>query len=417
MAGKLTDVAIRGVKPGEKRRKLFDGDNLFLHVEPNGSRLWRLRYERKKVDGSKTETLLAIGRYPQVGLKAAREAAAKARAQIKAGIDPVLQPKIEAARVRAEQATTFEVVARQWLERQAKEVTPAHLLDCTQRLKKHVFPKIGALPVTEIDAATVAKLVQEIEATGNEKRGFATIAHMAGRCLTMVNQVFRFAISKGMLLHNPARDVGDILVKPRVTHQPAVTTLPELVQVLRDVDATAAAPTTKLATRLIALTALRTIELRGGRWEEVDFEAATWVVPAERMKKGATHVVPLSAQAVALLRELHGITGGGALMFPGKGAKHPTMSEATINAALKRAGWEGRHTGHGFRAAFSTILNEAGHKADVIEFALAHVQGDKVRAAYNRSEYLAARRTLMQAWADLVEGAENGTNVVPIKAA
>jgi integrase len=402
----LTDAAIRAAKPRDKDFKLQDGAGLYLFVRPNGSKLWRLRYWLPSPDGAKRlEKVFSIGAYPAVSLAQARVKAAEARQLISQGRDPSLQKKIDRQKTQQEQATTFEAVARQWLEHQAKQVTPAHLLDCQQRLEKHVFPRMGALPLTEIEPARIATTIGAVQEGG--------VAHMAGRCHTMISQVFRYAISRGLTLTNPARDVRDILITKRVTHLPALTSLPELAAVLKAIDGSGAAPATKIAVRLLAMLAIRTIELRGGRWEEIDFEAATWTIPAERMKKRAVHVVPLSAQALALLRELHDLTGAGEYIFPGSGPKHPIMSEATINAAIKRAGFKGQHTGHGFRAAFSTILNEMGHRADAIEFALAHVSGDRVRAAYNRGSYFDERRSLMQEWADLLDGAEKG-NVVAI---
>lgn len=401
----LTDTAIRNCRPRPQPYKLSDGRGLFLHVQPSGSKLWRLRFWMAR-DGQRREKLLALGAYPSLSLRDARAKAEEARKLVAQGRDPVLQKKIDRAKVQAEQAASFETVARQWLSKREAEVTPAHNTDCRQRLEKHVFPAIGALPLAEISEATIAALLTTIQAKG--------VAHMAGRCHTMISQVFRFAIASGLISHDPARDVRDVLTTRRVRHMPALSTTAEVIELLEKIDTQpGTSPVTKLATRLLALLALRTKELRGGRWVEIDFDAATWTIPADRMKKRREHVVPLSRQALVLLRDLHSLTGDGDYMFPGQGKKHPILSEATINAAIKRAGYAGRHTGHGFRAVFSTVLNEAGHRSDAIEYALAHVSGDRVRAAYNRGDYLRERRELMQAWATLLE-CESARNVVPI---
>lgn len=409
----LTDAKVRNARPRAIPYKLGDGDGLFLHVTPTadgaGSKLWRLRYWLA-IDGKTKERALSLGRYPDVTLSAAREAAKAAKAQVKAGHDPVVRKRVEAQKRREADASTFEVVARAWLTKHADDVTPAHLLDCTQRLEKHVLPEIGALPLAEIDTQVVANLLRKVQAKG--------VIHMGGRVHTMVAQIFRYAAASGLANHNPTTDARGVLKTKKATPMPAVTSIEELRALLDALDARSrVSRITKIGARLLALLAIRTIELRGGRWEEVSFEAGTWTIPAARMKKRAVHVVPLSSQALALLRELHDLTGSaaGGLMFPGNGPKHPIMSEATINMAIKGAGYGGRHTGHGFRAAFSTIMNERGYPPDVVEFALAHVHGDKVRAAYNRSDYLAPRRVLMQAWADLVMD-DAASKVVPITA-
>lgn len=405
-----SDAGVRNAKVEAKqyKRRVTGTPGLYLVVAPSGTKRWIYRY--KLGAGSARESMMGIGAYPRVTLKEAREKASAARDMVRDGLNPALARKQAREQTRVEQETTFEVIARRWLEQQRLTVTPAHALDCQQRLEKHVFPWLGHLPMKGITTPDIAAVLKRI----NSKSRF----HMASRCRTMISQVFRFAIPQGLAQYDPARDVGDVLVSKPVKHLPAFESVHEAVKLLQVVDRSRAQQTTKIATRLLALLALRTIELRGARWEEVDFDAATWTVPAERMKKRRTHTVPLSTQAVALLRELHTITGTGDYLFPGSGPKHPIMSEATINAAIKRAGYEGQHTGHGFRALFSTVLNDAGYRPDVIEYALAHVNGDRVRTAYNRGDYLRDRRDLMQAWADLVSAAENnGSNVIPIRAA
>ncbi|MFT3804278.1 MAG: tyrosine-type recombinase/integrase [Burkholderiaceae bacterium] len=452
-AKRLTDAQVRAInQPGKRFDPLTTG--LFLLVRDSARGVvkhWRYRYWWTDSAGKRSERLLALGPYPAVGLAEARALAAEAAAQVARGIDPVRSRQTSQREAKREAETTFEAIARLFADaqRQDGEWTEAHHRDCVQRLEKWAFARIGSLPIGSIAREDIASVLAAVRAAGRQ--------HMAGRIKTLIDQTFRWAIAHGFARDNPAVLVREIRRKAAaVRHMPAITdgieiaavvdanghataeaqdtaiaaTVAAQVEAVRSllaaVESGRAGRLVKLATRLLALTAVRTIELRGARWSEFDLDPAdggipTWTIPAERMKRRATHVVPLSPAAVAVLRELRPMTdiaGGPGYVFPGSGPKHPIMSEATINAALARAGFKGRATGHGFRSSFSTIANAAGWRPDAIEHALAHVPNNVVRAAYNRGSLLAERAALMRAWAEWLTDGYNvsASNVVPMRA-
>ncbi|MGJ7508641.1 tyrosine-type recombinase/integrase [Variovorax sp. GT1P44] len=421
----LTDTAIRKAKPTDKLQKLSDAGGLQLHIPPAStasatgaaaSRLWRLAY---RFEGK--QKLMALGAYPHVGLAQAREARDAARKLLAQGVDPMQARHAAKARQEAASAHSFESVARQWHEHWKSARSDRHAQYVIARLEADVFPAIGARPVASIDAPELVRMVKAIEARG--------ALDIAKRCLQMCSQVFRHAIAHGIggASRNPAADIkpADVL-RPRKKENFARIDARELPALLRKIEGYQGTPVTRLAMKLMALTFVRTGELIGARWEEFDLEAARWDIPAERMKMKTPHVVPLSTQAVEVLRVLQTVSGNGSqvkgndkgdealardrarLLFPGERDHGKPMSNNTILKALERMGFKGRMTGHGFRGLASTILHERGFEHAHIELQLAHAERDEVSAAYNFATYLPQRRTLMQWWGDYLDAATRG---------
>ena len=397
----LTDTVTRNAKPGEKPLKLFDGKGLFLLVNKTGGKLWRLKY---RFEGK--EKLLALGAYPDVRLIEARQRRDKARALLAEGIDPGEARKADKqARERAA-ANRFEAVAREWHEKREHTLAKKHAVDIVRRLERNLFPDLGNRPIDAIEAPDLLATVRKIEA-----RGAHDLAH---RVLAISGQIFRYGIATGRCRRDPAADLRGALTPHAAKHQPAIRPedLPEL---LRKIDAYDGEALTKLALQLMAATFVRTSELIGARWDEIDEESALWAIPAERMKMKTEHLVPLSQQALTLLKHIQPLAGRSAFVFPGRNRDKP-ISNNTMLYALYRMGYKGRMTGHGFRAVASTLLNESGlFRSDVVERQLAHEERNQIRAAYNRAEYLEERRELMQWWGDYLEHAQKGGKVVPFR--
>jgi integrase len=399
----LSDLAIRNAKPGEKDAYLFDGGGMFLLVKTNGAKWWRLKYRF----GGKNK-LLSLGVYPEVSLKEARAERDKARELLRQGIDPSAARKREKLALRASLENSFEAIAREWIEQQAERWTTSHSARVLLSLEQDAFPALGARPVNEIDAPEILDMVRAIERRG----ALETAARVMQRC----GAVFRYAVHTGRAKHNPAGDLRGVLKTRKVEHRAALSRA-ELPELLRKIEAYDGRLLTRLALRFAALTFVRPGELRGARWDEFDIEAAEWRIPAERMKMKAPHLVPLSRQALATLEEIRPLTGRCAFVFPSERSLSKPMSENTMLFALYRLGYRTRMTAHGFRAVASTILNESGFTPDVIERQLAHVEQNKVRAAYHRSEYLDERRRMMQWWGDYLDAVREGAKVIPMRRA
>jgi integrase len=396
----LSDVTIRKAKPGSKPRKLADGRGLYLLLTPNDQRWWRFKY---RFAGK--EKLLSLGVYPDVPLRAAREKCEAFRKVVASGTDPAVARQAEKRAEREAAENDFESVARQWLENIKPEWSAQHQTDSLTRFEAHIFPKIGHRPIREVSAPELLAALRGIEA-----RGTIESAHKVARAC---GQVFRFAIAAGRCDRNPAADLrGALKAKPKAKPMAALPSdaLPEL---LRAIDAYDGDVQTRLAVKLLALTFVRTNELRGAAWTEIDLEKAEWTVPAERMKTKTPHHVPLARQAVEAFRQLKALNGNRNLVFPGRRPAQP-ISKNTILFALYRMGYHSRMTAHGFRAIASTTLNELGYRPDVIERQLAHTEKNAVRAAYHRSQYLEERKTMVQQWADHLDAlrASDGKVVV-----
>lgn len=398
----LTDRAIRNAKPAKQPFRLYDSAGMYLEITPAGGKWWRLKY---RIDGK--EKRLSLGVYPEVALADARSRRDDARKLLAVGIDPSAKRQADKREAAGRAANSFEAVAREWYAKQAPTWVATHATDVRRRLEGNLFPELDALPIAEITAPVLLAAVRRIE-----DRGARDLAH---RVLQVAGQVFRYGIATGRCERDLSRDLKGALA-PHAKRNQAAVTPDELPELLRAIDGyeTVGDRQTMLALRLLCLTFVRTGELIGATWGEFDLDGAAWIIPAERMKMRTEHVVPLSRQAIELLRELRAIGGGSRYVLPGRNPDKP-ISNNTLLFALYRLGYKGKMTGHGFRAVASTVLNEAGFRSDVIERQLAHCERNDVRGAYNRAEYLPERRKMMQQWADMVDALAKGAKVIPLQ--
>lgn len=383
----LTDTAIRQLKPGTKTRKVADEKGLYLELSPSGGKWWRLKY---RFQGK--ENRLSLGVYPEVGLKFARERRDEARRLIAGGIDPSAHRKA-AKRVAVEQAANdFETIAREWFSKYAAAWADSHKDRLLRRLERDVFPYIGGRPVAEITPPELLRVLRRVE-----ERTVDT----AHRALRSCGQVFRYAIATGRCTSDPSRDLrGALAANVSGSHFAATTEPKRLGQILAAMDAYPGTPVVRAALRLAPLVFARPGELRAAEWAQIDLRRATWEYVSSKTKQ--PHVVPLSTQAVAILTELHQVTGRGAKVFPGARSASRPMSENAVLVAMRSMEiGKDEMTGHGFRAVARTILDETlGFRPDVIEHQLAHAVRDPLGRAYNRTQHLEERRRMMQDWAD-----------------
>jgi integrase len=395
----LTETQVRNAKPREKAYKLFDGAGLFLEVPTAGNRRWRFKY---RFDGK--EKLLAFGVYPDVSLSEARERRDDARKLVRNGRDPSeVRRELKAAGEGGDRSS-FRAVAEEWLSKKQGTWTPYHLGNVRSSLERDVYPSIGDKSIKTIQPTQMLSIIKAVETRG--------ALDVAARVVQRCSNIFRHGVMTGRCTSNPAAELRGVVTQRKVTHRAAISRaeIPEFLTKLENYDGR---PETRIGLRLLMLTFVRTNELRGARWSEIGFDKAEWRIPAERMKMHLEHIVPLAKQSVTALLELQKFTGYSELMFPGADGIKP-ISENTMLYALYRMGYHGRATGHGFRALASTCLNELGWKGEVIERQLAHAERNKVRAAYNRAQYLAERRQMMQAWADFIDAQRTG-KVVALK--
>ena len=400
----LTDTACKKATCTEGRAsiRLADEKAPYLEVTAAGGKYWRWKYRH----GGK-EKRLALGVYPEVSLAQAREARDDARKVLKAGTDPgQLRREAKMTNV-ADQANTFEAVARLWWEHWRDGKSPRHADYAIRRLESDVFPALGAMPISTITAKHLTRMAKTVQ-----DRGAIDLAH---RVLQMSGQVLRYAVAHDLIERNPATDVkpSDTL-KSRRKENYARVGEKELPELLRKIEAYQGGPYTRLAMQLMALTFVRTTELIAACWAEFDLEAAEWRIPPERMKMKTPHIVPLSPQAVEVLKVLHTLSGGRVLLFPGERDHDKPMSNNTILKALERMGYKGRMTGHGFRGVASTILHEQGYAHHAIELQLAHQERNEVSAAYNHALYLKERRVMMCDWANHLDKLRRGADVIPL---
>jgi integrase len=389
----LTDLTIRRSKPKSKPYKLFHEKGLYLLINPNGSKYWRIKYRF-----SGKEKTLALGVYPEVTLSEATDQLANARTLIRNGSDPSLEKKREKLQQRISSDTTFEHVAKQWFALKGTQWRPSHFKRVKRSLELNIFPFIGSMPIEDIEAPLLRSVIEPIE-----KRGALDIAaRVRQRC----SSIFHFGIASGLCKSNPAESLKVVMTPPKRGHYPALPE-EEMPTFLAKIHAYDCNLQTKLAIRMMLLTFVRTVELIEARWEEFKFEDAIWLIPPNRMKLNRPHYVPLAHQTVECLQQLQAITGNYPYLFPKRGTTQEPMSNSTILRVIDRIGYKGRMTGHGFRSVASTILNESAQfDFDVIERQLSHEDKDDVRAAYNRSKYLPERRRMMQWWADRVDQME-----------
>ncbi|WP_437193659.1 tyrosine-type recombinase/integrase [Planctomicrobium sp. SH527] len=389
MPKSLSDAAVRNAKPKTKPYKLADGEGLFLLVMVNGSKYWRLKY----FFGGKERTL-ALGVYPDISLADARDRRAQAKKLLAIGTDPGAAKKHAKHLAVAKAANSFEAIAREWYGQREHEWSPKTAGMVLDRLERHILPKLSNRPISEINAPEVLEVLRVVEASG--------ALEMTRRVSHIIGQVFMYAIATGRAERNPVNDLRGALKTPVVKHRAYLreADLPDYLNKLRSYAGT---PLTKLALQFLLLTFVRTTELRAARWEEMNWEKSEWRIPADRMKMREEHIVPLSTQSIAVLRELEKHSGTRPFIFPNETNPATFMSENTMLYALYRMGYRHKATGHGFRSTASTILNEHGFRADVIERQLAHSERNSVRAAYNHAQYLPERREMMQWWADFLD--------------
>ena len=401
----LTDTAIRKAKPGAKPAKLADSGGLYLLLRPDGARWWRWDY-RRPVTGKRNT--LSLGTYPETGLADARARHAEARKALAAGIDPGEQRKAEKAAGLERAGNSFEVVAREWLAKQTWVAGYRDKVDAW--MVNDVFPYIGGKPVAEVTAPDFLRVARRIE-----ERGAIESAH---RILQNCGQVMRYAIATGRADRNPVADLKGALTTAEGRHHAAITDPLALGGLLRAIEGYYGDPVTRAALKLSGLLFVRPGELRHAEWEEIDLDKAEWNIPADKMKMRQPHLVPLCDQAVAILRELHPLTGRGQYVFPGARSPRRPMSNNAINAALRRMGYDtDTMTAHGFRATARTLLDEVlGFRPDYIEHQLAHAVRDPNGRAYNRTAHLAERRKMMQGWADYLHNLREGGQVIPLRA-
>lgn len=402
----LTDTACKKATCPEGRSsvRLADEKALYLEVTAAGGKYWRWKYRH----GGK-EKRLALGVYPEVTLAQAREARDDARKALKNGTDPGQLRREAKAASAFDQANTFEAVARLWWDHWRDGKSPRHADYAIKRLEADAFPLLGSRPIASLTAKDLTRMAKAVQ-----ERGAIDLAH---RVLQMAGQVMRYAVAHDLIERNPATDVkpSDTL-KSRRKENYARLSEKELPELLRKIEAYQGGPYTRLAMQLMALTFVRTSELIAARWAELDLQAAEWRIPPERMKMKTPHIVPLSPQAVEVLKVLHTLSGGRELLFPGERDHAKPMSNNTILKALERMGYKGRMTGHGFRGMASTILHEQGYAHHAIELQLAHQERNEVSAAYNHALYLKERRTMMCDWANHLDKLRRGADVVPLRA-
>lgn len=384
----LTDTRIRNLKYPGKPAKFADGNGLYLYLSSSGKKLWRMAYyfERK-------EKVLSFGEYPVITLEKARELRLEAKRLLADGIDPGAQKKAAKEEQLSEVKDTFQSIALEWHDTRTADFTEKHRGTVLYRMEKYIFPVIGNGHIARMEAPDILAVVKPIELKGQNET--------ARRLLQIISQVYRYAVITGRAKRNPATDLHGALRPRKVTHRAAVTEPKKVAQLLRDIDTYDGYFSITCALRLAPLVFTRPTELRAAEWSEFDLEAQEWRIPAERMKMKQMHIVPLSKQAVKILKELHPYSGSGKYLFPSIRTETRPIADATMLNALRRMGYaKDEMCTHGFRSVASTLLNELGYNRDWIERQLAHGERNDVRAAYNYAEYLPERRRMMQEWAD-----------------
>jgi integrase len=400
----LTDVKIRNAKPRAKIYKLADGGGLQLWITPDGAKRWRQAY---RFNGA--QKTLALGVYPGVTLKEAREARDAAKRVRASGQDPSLARKLENAAKTVASSNTFDAIAKELRGKKVREGKALRTLDKFDWLLGLANPALGARPVSEITAPEILSVLRSVESRGTHETAVKLRAAIGG--------VFRYAIATGRAEADPTGALKGALTAPIVQHRAAITKPKAFGGLLRAIETYDGAPETRAALQLLALTFVRPGELRAAEWAEFDLDASVWSIPAERMKMKRPHRVPLAPQAMAILQDLQTITGHGKFLFPSLRSPVRCMSENTVNAALRRLGFgKDEMTGHGFRSAASSMLNESGKwNPDAVERQLAHADNDRVRRAYARADFWDERIRMMAWWADYCDGLRQGGEVIPLR--
>jgi integrase len=411
----LTDTQIRNARfnPDGTGNRLTDGGRMYLQIVKSGAKYWRMNYRCNGKDKT-----LALGVYPEVSLAAARKKRDEAREKLAADIDPGESKKAEKRTQRLNAENSFEAIAREWHAKYAPTWSEGHSERILRRLEADAFPWIGGKPIADLAPPDVLDVLRRVE-----KRGALETAH---RLHANLGQACRYAVATGRAQRDITADLRGALPPVQVEHMAAITDPKQVAELLRAIDGYQGTLPVLCALRLAPLLFQRPGELRAAEWIEFDLDRGTWNIPSERMKRtkqgkaaGGAHVVPLSSQAIAVLRELHALTGAGRFLFPSVRTKDRPMSDNTVNGALRRLGYEGdAMTGHGFRAMARTILDEVlGVPAAIIEAQLAHTVKDPLGRAYNRTAHLPQRREMMQNWANYLDQIKAGAQVIPFAAA
>lgn len=388
----LTDMKVQKAKPQDKPVSLFDGGGLYLLVTPSGGKLWRFKYRFNK-----KEKKLAFGSYPEISLQDARQRREEARKLLANDVDPDAVRKAQ-KQTQTQETETFEVIAREWHSRFKPTWTEGHAVTIIDRMERDLFPWIGKRPITEIKAHELLAAMRRVES-----RGALETAH---RIRTIGGQVFRYAVATGRAERDISVDLKGALPQPQEKHRAAITEPLEVAKLLRAIDDYSGSFVVKCALKIAPLVFVRPGELRHMEWTELDFENAQWNIPAGKMKMKEPHLVPLSDQAIKILKELQGLTGTSRYVFPSGRSFERALSDNAILAALRRMGYaKDEMSGHGFRAMARTILDEVLQvRPDFIEHQLAHAVRDPNGRAYNRTAHLNERRKMMQTWADYLDG-------------
>lgn len=397
----LTDTAIRNAKPKDKAYKLSDSGGLFLFVTPAGGRLWRVKF---RVKGK--EKLLSLGAWPEVSLAKARKERDRAKEALAAGADPAREKQQDKKRALVAAANTFAEIGQEYLAKRKREGISGSTSGKADYYLSRLTPALGRLPVGDITASDVLAVLRVFEKQGKHET--------ANRLLQLASRIFRYAVATARLTSDPTRDLRGAITTPKVTHYAAITDAVGAGKLLRAIDGYEGGGMTRLAMQLAPHVFVRPGELRQAEWSEIDLDKALWIIPAEKMKMRKAHQVPLSRQAVALLREAAGLTGAKGYVFPSVRTNARPMSDNTINAGLRRLGYsKNEMTAHGFRSMASTLLNESGKfSPDAIERALAHSDSDSVRAAYHRGAHWQERVEMAQWWSDYLDQLRKGANVL-----
>lgn len=382
----LTNTEVLRAKALEKDLTLHDGDGLFLIVKTSGKKLWRFRYHRP---ATKQRTMMGLGAFPALSLADARGLRADYLALLANGIDPQIQAEVAEEQQQIALDSIFSTVAANWFHLKSKSVTPDYAKDIWRSLEKDVFPAIGEISVQQIKARTLVEALEPIKARG----ALETVRRVVQR----INEIMIYAVNTGLIDANPASGVGMAFEKPKKQNMPTLRS-EELPKLMRSLVMSNLSVPTRCLIEWQLLTLVRPSEASGARWAEIDLDAKLWTIPAERMKAKREHIVPLSPQASEILEVMKPISAHREHVFPSRNDPKKPMNSQTANAALKRIGYEGKLVAHGLRSIASTYLNESEFNSDIIEAALAHVDKDEVRRAYNRTTYLAQRVELMNFW-------------------
>ena len=390
---KLNDRQIKNAKPAEKPFKLNDGKGLYLYINTGGGKLWRFDFSYN----GKRKTL-SIGKYPTISLVEARQAAENARRLLVSGQDPSEAKQQEKRERQAAALNTFESIARRWHSDNLIRWKENHAARVLRYFETDVFPVIGAMPIQEIRVSDIKAVIDGVMARG--------VNNTAEKIREWTGAIFDYAVMLEIVETNPAYSLRKYIPSKQTDHRPALPR-EELTEFFRRLILAEIEPQNRIALILNMLTFLRSTELRGGQWDEIDFDAAMWTVPAQRMKHEKTapkppHAVPLADWTLELLAELKELTGNTPFLFPSRTKTDGFISDATISRIIERMGYKGRVTPHGFRSLASSVLNEQGFNPDAIERQLAHIENNKIRAAYNRAEYLNERKEFMQWYSDFL---------------